>query len=288
MSQAMIMKTKMLVARSGRWRKRTSTIMLLLILVGGLATLTGSCTPLRSGKSETAATPDYNPVINPSDFVDRIDNRYFPLQPGTTFISTGQEEGNAQRDEMVVTFETKVILGVRCVVVHDTVMNDGTLAEDTLDWYAQDKAGNVWYFGEATAEYENGKVVSREGSWEAGVNGAQPGIIMEADPQLYSSYRQEYSAGVAEDMAEVLSLTAPASVPYGSYQQTLLTKEWTPLEPDVVEQKYYAPGVGEVRSVTVKGGSEELKLVEVRHSAGVTSGAHGVRAALTSKDGDAP
>jgi len=208
--------------------------------------------------------PPYRKEIDPANFVDRVDNRYFPLTPGTTFVYEGEtEDGEAVRVEDYVTHETKQVLGVTCVVVRNRVMENGDLVEETFDWYAQDKDGNVWYFGEDAKEYEAGVVVSTKGSWEAGVDGAMPGIIMEANPQVGDFYRQEYYKGEAEDMAEVLSLTESASVIYGSFDNLLMTREWTPLEPGIVEHKYYAPGVGLILEVMVEGGSERVELVEI-------------------------
>jgi len=206
----------------------------------------------------------YHPVINPANFVGVIDNRYLPLSPGTTFIYEGTKGGVPASNEVYVTHETKVILGVTCIVVRDLAFLDGVLEEETLDWYAQDKRGNAWYFGEDARELdESGNVVSTEGSWEAGVNGALPGIVMVADPHVGVRYRQEYAPGVAEDMAKVSSVDKEASVPHGEFDDLLLTKEWTPLDPGVVEHKYYAPGVGFILGVMVKGGSELTELVDI-------------------------
>jgi hypothetical protein len=186
---------------------------------------------------ENAAT--YAPQIDPSNFVDKIDNRYMMLTPGTTFFYEGKTADGPERVETYVSHKTKDVLGVKCTIVRDKAFLNGKLSEDTFDWYAQDREGNVWYFGEDTKEYENGKVVSTKGSWEAGVDGAKPGIVMEANPQVGDSYRQEYYEGEAEDMAEVLSLDASGlndavSVPYGSFGDVLMTKEWNPLEPGVL------------------------------------------------------
>jgi hypothetical protein len=153
-------------------------------------------------------------------------------------------------------------MGIEAVVVVDQVFEDGELVEDTEDWFAQDAEGNVWYLGEETAEYEDGEVVSTEGAWEAGVDGALPGIVMHADPQPGQAYRQEYDEGEAEDMAEVVRLDGTVSVPFGEFTDVVVIKEWTPLEPDVVEEKYYATGIGPVLEVTVVGGSERNELVE--------------------------
>jgi hypothetical protein len=219
------------------------------------------------GSSQTVATPSPTAVdpahIRPSDFVAAVDNPLFPLVPGTRFRYKGTTDEGPETDITEVTRQTKRILGVPAVVVRDRVTRDGELVEDTLDWYAQDRAGNVWYLGEDTKEYENGKVVSTAGSWQAGVRGAQPGIVMEAQPRVGDSYRQEFDKGEAEDMADVLSVSERAKVPFGTFGQLLLTKEYTPLEPDIVEHKYYARGVGFVLEVTVKGGSDRLELVDV-------------------------
>ncbi len=211
-----------------------------------------------------ACAPTPTPVINPANFVAKVDNPYFPLTPGKTLVFEGASEDGTERVEVYVTNETKVILGVTAIVVRDRVTLNDELIEETLDWYAQDKEGNVWYLGEDTKEYENGVVISTKGSWEAGVNGAQPGFIMKANPKVGDSYRQEYYKDEAEDMAEVLSLKESVSVPYGSFNNCLQTKEWTPLEPGVITYKYYVSGVGLVLEKMVKGGSEQLKLVEIK------------------------
>jgi len=204
--------------------------------------------------------------IDPGNFVSKIDNPYFPLTPGTTFTYRGETEGVPTRNVTIVTNDTKVILGVTTTVVHDQVYENGVLAEDTFDWYAQDKAGNVWYFGEDTKELdENGNVISTEGTWEAGVNGAEPGIVMEANPKKGDKYQQEFAADVAEDMAQVIGFVDSFCVSYGCFNNVLVTKEWTPLERGVVENKYYAKGVGFIYGVMVKGGDEQIELVRVRH-----------------------
>jgi hypothetical protein len=202
--------------------------------------------------------------INPQDFSTTIDNPFFPLVPNTTYVYVGTKEGSAERDEFQVTRRTKVIMAVRCREVHDQVYVDEVLEEDTLDWFAQDNDGNVWYFGEDTKELDaNGNVISTEGSWQAGVNGAQPGIIMEADPLVGDTYQQEFSPGVAEDMATVLSLNQTVNVPFGHFTDCLKTEEFTPLEPGAVEYKFYAPGVGFIQSNAIRGGRERLELVTI-------------------------
>jgi len=204
------------------------------------------------------------PGPTPKGWVAEVTNPYFPLPPGTTFHYAGETEGTPVTDDMHVTRQKKMILGVQCTVVRDRVYTNGILSEDTLDWYAQDTSGNVWYFGEATKELDaNGNVLSTEGSWLAGVNGAQPGIIMEAHPRVGDRYQQEFAVDVAQDMARVLSLDREACVMYGCFDDLLLTKEWTPLERGVTEHKYYARGVGNILVDVVKGGNEHSELVSI-------------------------
>jgi hypothetical protein len=203
--------------------------------------------------------------IDPGDFVSEIDNPFFPLEPGTTFIYEGESEGVPTREVVEVTRDTKEILGVTTTVVHALAYEDGVLIEETFDWYAQDKDGNVWYFGEDTRELdEDGNVISTEGAWEAGVNGAEAGIIMLADPKKGDRYQQENAPDVAEDMAQVVGFEDSVCVPYGCFDNVLVTREWTPLERGVVENKYYAEGVGFIFSEMTKGGEERLELVRVR------------------------
>src|SRR5690348_1272196 len=176
-------------------------------------------------------------------FVNQIDNKFFPLTPGTTFYYQGEKDGISASDAFAVTHQTQVIAGVVCTVVHDQAYENGVLVEDTIDWFAQDTEGNVWYFGEDTKELDaNGNVISTEGSWQAGVNGAQPGVVMEADPHVGDTYQQEFSAGVAEDMATVLALNKTVNVPFGSFKDCLETEEFTPLEPGAIDHKFYAQG----------------------------------------------
>jgi hypothetical protein len=239
-----------------RWIKLMRRINVLSAIVGSMIVLVAGCggSGDAGGSGETSQKA-YEPRINPADFTTTIDNKYFPLKPGTTFIY----EGGAEHGEMAVTSDTKKVMGVECVVVDDKAWEDGKVIERTYDWFAQDKKGTVWYFGEDTKEYENGKVVSTKGSWEAGVDGAKPGIIMQADPKVGETYRQEYYEGEAEDMAKVLDLNESVTVPYGSFDHVLVTKEWTPLEPGLVEHKYYAPGVGHL------GTPRGLELIDVKH-----------------------
>jgi hypothetical protein len=205
----------------------------------------------------------YDPVIDPSNFVAHVDNPYFPLTPGTTFVYEGQTTQGFEHDEFAVTHRTRVILGVRCVEVHDTVKTDGKLTEDTLDWFAQDREGNVWYFGENTHELEDGLITTIDGTFMAGVNGDKPGIIMKAHPAIGDFYRQEFSLNNAEDFAETRSLTQTVQVPAGTFHNCLKSKETTPLETDLLEYKYYAPGVGNVLTVDARTGERE-ELVRIR------------------------
>lgn len=204
----------------------------------------------------------YQPVVDPATFVEAIDNPYFPLTVGSRWVYEGDDDGEVERIEVVVLPERRTVMGISAVVVRDTVTIDGELAEDTYDWYAQDRLGNVWYLGEETAEYEDGQVVSTAGAWEAGVDGAMPGIVMPADPTVGEAYRQEFFVGEAEDLAEVRAVDATETVDAEPLAGLLVTREWTPLLPDVVEDKYYAPGTGLVLEVTVRGGDGRIELVE--------------------------
>jgi hypothetical protein len=204
---------------------------------------------------------NYRPALDPAATVDQIDNPYLPLLPGSRWVYEGVSEGQQERIEVVVTDERREVMGIDAVVVRDTVTVDGAVAEDTYDWYTQDREGNVWYLGEDTAEYEDGEVVSTEGSWEAGVDGALPGIVMLADPVVGEAYRQEFYEGEAEDLAEVARLGESRAIAGTTYDELVVIEEWNPLEPEVVEEKYYAPGVGTVFEVATQGSDERVELV---------------------------
>lgn len=210
---------------------------------------------------------DYHPHIDPADFGRKIDNRYLPFKPGTRMVWNGvAEDGTTpQRDVALVTHRTRKVDDVKCVVVRDTITSRGKPVERTFDWYTQDKRGNVWYFGENSKDYEHGHWVKSDGSWEAGVHGAKPGIMMEAHPKRGDSYRQEYYRGHAEDQAKVLGDSGTVQVPAGTFRHTIATKETTRLEPGIVEKKWYAPGIGEIKSQDVKGSKEGFQLVKVTH-----------------------
>jgi hypothetical protein len=196
----------------------------------------------------------------PATFVSQIDNPYLPLKPGTVLTYRGKLDGKSATDVFTVTNDTKVILGATTTVVHDQVFVKGELVEDTFDWFAQDAAGNVWYFGEDTKELENGQVVSTEGSWEAGVDNARAGIFMPADPQVGQVFKQEDAKNVAEDCTKIVDLHASVKTPFVSSDDALKTEEFSLLEPEVLDNKYYVPGIGLVREQTIVGGSDFLEL----------------------------
>lgn len=205
---------------------------------------------------------DYSVTLDPADFVETIDNPWLPFSPGNKWVYEGREGDEVERIDVTVTDDNRTILGIAATVVRDVVSVDGEVIEDTLDWYAQDEAGNVWYLGEDSKEYEDGELVSTEGSWESGVDGALPGIIMQAEPEVGDTYRQEFYEGEAEDLAEVARTGDSITVPYGAFDDVLVISEWNPLEADVVEEKLYARGVGVIKEQKIEGGSEVVELVE--------------------------
>ena len=215
-----------------------------------------------------AALPHGSEPVNldPADFTTKIDNPYLPLRPGSGWVYRATDaEGGRSRVVVTVTHRTKLIAnGIRARVVRDVATDGGKLAEATDDWYAQDRAGNVWYLGEATTLYKNGRPQSTEGSFEAGVDGAQAGVAMPAHPRVGQHYRQEYYRGHAEDRARVMSLRQMAEAPFGFFRSSLMTAETSPVEPKVLEYKFYARGVGQVLAVDVSGGSDREELVRYR------------------------
>jgi hypothetical protein len=216
---------------------------------------------------EIALPQGSEPVeLDPADFTTAIDNPYWPMEPGSRWIyRETAPDGTRQRVVVTVTAKTKLIAnGITARVVHDVVTEDGELVEVTDDWYAQDCRGHVWYLGENTKEYENGRVVSRAGSWEAGVDGAQPGILMPADPEVGMTYWQEYYAGEAEDTGAIFSLDEQVGVRAGHFTDVVMTKDTNPLEPRVLEYKFYARGVGPVLAITVSGGADREDLLSYR------------------------
>lgn len=209
----------------------------------------------------------YAPAIRPGNFVPRIDNPYLPLRPGTTLIYRKRGKEGTEQVTVTVGKRTETILGVPCTVVRDTVTLDGELVEDTTDWFAQDRQGNVWYFGEIARNFEDGRLVDLGGSWRAGVAGAQPGIAMKAQPRVGDVYRQEFALGTAEDLARVLSLAGRAKVPSATCEDCLVTGEFTPLEPDLAERKFYARGIGLILEVDPETG-ERVELVAIKRNQG--------------------
>lgn len=240
-------------------------------------TAVSSATPAESGSP--AVTPSAGPsptglpaahlpqgsepvTIDPANFTNVIDNPWWPMTPGSVWTYRETDaEGTVSKVVVTVTSDTKEILGVTTVVVHDVLTEDGTVVEDTFDWYAQDLDGNIWYFGEDTKEFTDAGV-DTTGSWEAGVDGAFPGVIVPAAPQPGLTYREEYLAGEAEDQATVLSIDEQVEVAAGSYTGLLMTKNYTPVEPDILEYKWYAQDVGQVLALTVSGGSDREELTK--------------------------
>ena len=203
------------------------------------------------------------PRFDPNNFVRAVDNPLFPLRPGTRFVYEGVEDGESEVNITIVTPDRKSILGVSAIVVLDRVFVHGELTEKTFDWYAQDRQGNVWYMGEDSLELKNGRFVRASDSWQAGVKGAKPGIIMRGRPRAGAVYRQEYyPPGGALDQARVLGLSDSIRVSAGTFRRPLVTIEWSPVEPQL-EKKYYVAGIGEVMEKVVEGGHEQFQLAKV-------------------------
>ena len=229
--------------------------------------------PMESGEPVATATSrpsnpaaivegeTYDPQIDPQDFTNEVDNPFFPLKPGSKWTYEGMTDEGLERIAVEVTDKKKQVMGIDTVVVRDVVTLEGDVIEDTFDWYAQDAEGNVWYMGEDTTAYEDGEEPSKEGSWEAGVDGALPGIQMPADAEIGVVYRQEYLKGEAEDTGEVIELDKQAKTKVETFTDTVITEDINPFEPDVVENKYYARGVGFVLEQKVKGSDERIELV---------------------------
>ena len=221
--------------------------------------------PWASGAATSACGTTYAPKLDPANFVAGVTNPYFPLPVGRTLVYQGVKDGQNQTDTVTVTNQTKVILGIPTTLVHDraTATGNGAALEDTFDYYAQDKQGIVWYLGEDTTAYlPNGKT-DTSGSFQAGVNGAQPGIIMEANPRIPDSYRQECFAGQAEDTAWVVATSGSVRVPYGNVRNVLTSLEATQIEPGAYDQKAYGPGIGIVSEQALTGPNEYAQLVSV-------------------------
>jgi len=258
-------------------KRRTTHAMTTAALLTGFLTGCGDATPTSSPSSTTPATTssgesnpvmdpgdggNYRPQIDPSEIAVVIDNPYMPLSIGSRWRYEGDSDGEHEVNEVVVTPDRKTVMGISAFVIHDTVAVNGELVEDTYDWFTQDNAGNVWYLGEDSKEYDNGAVVSTAGSWEAGVDGALPGIVMPADPQVGDVYRNEFLAGEAEDMMKISDLDGTLTVDATTYTDVLTTQDWTPLEPDIIEEKSYAVGIGMIGETQLAGGDGYAELVE--------------------------
>jgi hypothetical protein len=238
-----------------------------VVTVGAPATTVPSATntPVPTKTPKPTATPKYAPVVKTSNFVKTINNPFFPLVPGASFLYSGTKDTNQLIKQVIVTKNTRKIMSITCVEVDSTLTVEDKLAEKTVNWYAQDKQGNVWAFGADVKEYStSGKVTSTKGSWLAGSNSALPGIAMKANPGANLTYRQDYYKGHAEDMAQVLSLSESVTGTSGYYQNVLEIKEWSALQPDIVVNKWYANGVGLIATKMAQGGTEELQLTEVK------------------------
>jgi len=230
-----------------------------MLIVPAAASAGSSCPLPKFGPGR-----NYHPHINPANFTPNVTNKFFSLTPGKTLVYTGTKDGKKALDLVATTSRTRMVDGVRTRVVEDRLYLNNVLEERTSDYYAQDHCGNVWYFGEDTAELDrHGNVVSTEGSFHAGVDGAQPGVFMQAHPQIGRKFRQEWYQGHAEDVFKVTDRSAPVTVPYGSFRHALRTEETNALEPDVLDNKYYVKGIGEVAELAVKGPREALRLVEI-------------------------
>ena len=217
------------------------------------------------GMTVVAVTSALTAAGNASHFSAKVTNPYFPLPMGTTLRYRGSDEGKPTTEVFTITHRVKTILGAPCVVLRDKLYTRGRLSEDTTDWYSQAADGTVWYFGEDTRTIDSkGRTVSREGTWQAGVHGARQGIFMPAHPKVGQSFQQEVYKGHAEDHFRIVDLNGSVTTPYRSFKHVLITRETTPLEPGVLDAKWYARGIGTVREKTLKGGSETNELVSVK------------------------
>ena len=238
-------------------------LAVLAVAAVGIAAQAGAAPASKGERTiKSGAGPGWPKTLHPSDFVRRVDNPSFPLKPGSKWFYRGADTGGHFSDKMHVRHKRKKILGVYTTIVRDSVFRHGKPREVTSDWYAQDRNGNVWYFGENTKELDaHGHVTSREGSFKAGKNGARPGVLFPGDPKFGQTARQEFLKGQAEDHFKVLDTSARVRSPYVSSRHAVRTKEWTPLEPGIVEHKYYVRGVGTVKTKVIKGPRERLQLI---------------------------
>lgn len=237
-------------------------VLELVVLALAMIVLTTCGTPNAAENSGEAG--DYTVELVPADFVSGVDNPYFPLIPGAQYVYEARlEDGSVERIEIEILEETRQVMGVTATILHDMVLVDGELVEDTYDWFAQDTQGNVWYLGEDVDNYENGVLVDHDGAWEWGVNGALPGIIMWADPAAHvgEDYYQECYVGEAEDMGQVMSVGEQVMVPNGTFEDVVQTYDFSSLDPDIQSHKFYAEGIGVIKEVEL-GTGEEVVLVE--------------------------
>jgi hypothetical protein len=240
--------------------------LILAVLVAGCGSTGGSgASPASVRTTPAPVTTPYNPSIDPADFGGPIDNPYLPLRPGTVYRhrGVGDDGKTPELNTVKVTHKTKRIMGIDARVVLDQVFSNGKPEERTFDWYAQDKHGNVWYFGENSSNFEHGRWVRDDGSWEAGVGNGKPGIIMLAHPKRGDTYRQEYSPGHAVDQARVLGPGGPVTVPFRSFDQTLLTREYSSIDRQY-EKKWYARGVGVIKEKALTQSKELSELVAIK------------------------
>jgi hypothetical protein len=236
------------------------------VSAAGVATTAGHASAADCPLPTFGPGTDYHPTVDAGSFTARVDNPWFPLPVDTTLVYAGVKDGRTAVDRVTPAEATRTIDGVRTREVRDRLFVDGVLAERTSDYFAQDSCGNVWYFGEDTAELDShGRVLNTDGTWHAGVDGAQPGVVMQAKPQLGRRFRQEWYAGQAADVFRVVGLRVPVTVPHRTFPHALRTQETTALEPGVIDGKFYARGIGEVAEFTVRGPTERLALVDVEH-----------------------
>ena len=245
-----------------------TAVLLALVVVAAVVVALFAFGPRQESKPSLPDGATYNPQIDPANFVAAIDNKFLALTPGKKMVYEAKKgDGDIERIEVYVTSEKKIVMGIETTVVWDRVWLNNELIEDTKDWFAQDKDGNVWYFGEETYELEGGVVVNSEGAWEAGVDGAKPGIAMKADPQVGDLYRMEYYAGEAEDAGEVLALGETVTVPYGTLAGCLRTRDFSTLNPSANENKLYCPEVAGVALELDVEDDERAELVSVEYDA---------------------
>ncbi len=257
----------------GTWRgkavRSTIALALLGLLAGGCGSGGDSSTTLPGSAPAGVLAPihgKYSPTIDPANFVATIDNRYLPYQPGTALHYRGVAENGKtpQTTDVIVTHQTRKVLGVACLVVRDIVSQGGRQVQRTFDWVAQDRGGNVWYLGEHTYDFQHGRWVKAIDSGPAGVNGAQPGILMAGDPNPGEAYRQYNWPGHAVDQARVLGIAPSVKVPAGTFKNVLVTVETSAIDKGVAEKKYNAPGIGSIKEQVVRGNHERFVLTSIK------------------------